>query len=239
MQKLTGYILGLALMVGALWLAWPTDRDADPASTTFESATVAPSPAATVMNSGAASSVPSQPAPASNATPTAAAPPTDQAFPDPIESAIQNAPASLHLWQGSRNADSVMVEGFPATRVQTNPADLATLHVGQELVIDVPGLVRPVVARLDDTHNQLDTVQVFRGPILDGEEHDNVIVTRGESATYLIVSTSESVWSAVMDHKSGETLITDERDVLVRQGHEDMIPVPGFELEPPDLAEAR
>ncbi len=236
MQKLTGYIFGLALMVGALWLAWPTDRATGPAAPT-KSASLSPSTAGEVMSSGTATST--RPAQVRNTPQTTAAQPMDQAFPEPIESGMQNAPASLHLWQGSRNADTVMVEGFPATRVQTNPADLATLHVGQELIIDIPGLVQPVVARLDNTHNQLDTVQVFRGPILDREEHDNVIVTRGESATYLIVSTSESVWSAVMDNQTGETLITDERDVLVRQGHEDMIPVPGYELEPPDLAEVR
>lgn len=237
MQKLTGYILGLALMVGALWLAWPTAQDTNPTDSSSDYASVSTSSSQQSMNS--ASSSASRPAQTTNGPQTAATQPTNQAFPDPIDSTVQNAPASLHLWQGSQDAESVMVEGFPATRVQTNPDDLATLHVGQELVIDIPGLVQPVVARLDDTHNQLDTVQVFRGPILDREEHDNVIVTRGETATYLIVSTSESVWSAVMDHKTGETLITDERDVLVRQRHGDMIPVPGYELEPPDLAESR
>lgn len=237
MRQLFGYIVGLTLLSGALWLAWPTDQDAGPAQNASQN-TPSSSPSPSQQSWSQARPSASHPTPA-EADQHAATPSVDQAFPDPIDSAVHNAPASVRMWQGSRDAERVMVEGFPATRVKTNPSDLATLHVGQELIIDIPGLVQPVVARLENTHNQLDTVQVFRGPILDREEYDNVLITRGETATYLIVSTSESVWSAVMDHKTGETLITDERDVLLRQRHGDMIPVPGYELEPPDLAESR
>lgn len=153
--------------------------------------------------------------------------------PDPVAEHQRTAPPRITLWQPVPGGEQADADGFPATRLQTDPGLPDTFHVGQELVIDIPDLQQPLTARLETTHNQLDTVQVFRGPVIDGGEYDNVIVTRGESATYVVVSTSESVWSAVIDHSTGETLLTDERDILVRRNHDDYIPVPGIDQEPP------
>lgn len=153
--------------------------------------------------------------------------------PDPIPGHDQPRPASITLWQQVPGGEHADADGFPATRLQADPGLLGTFHVGQELVIDIPDLQQPVTARLESTHNQLDSVQVFRGPVMDRGEYDNVIVTRGDTATYVVVATTESVWSAVIDHRTGETLLTDERDILVRQRHDDYIPVPGIDQEPP------
>lgn len=237
MSRTLAFSTGIAVITVVLWLLFsPTPQSGDggvPRTGDVPTTPDTPTPENQVLT-GADEPGRDQPArPDQVATDTTAASASGPQVPPPIPGHDQPRPASITLWQpvaGGENADA---DGFPATRLQADAALLSTFHVGQELVINIPDLQQPVTARLDSTHNQLDSVQVFRGPVLDRGEHDNVIVTRGDTATYVVVSTNESVWSAVIDHRTGETLLTDERDILVRQRHDDYIPVPGIDQEPP------
>lgn len=237
MSRTLAFSTGIAVITVVLWLLFsPTPQSGDGGvPRTGDAVTTPGSPTPenpTLPGSGEPGQ--DQPAPADRAASDTTATTTNgPQVPPPIPGHNQPRPASITLWQPVAGGEIADADGFPATRLQADPGLLGTFHVGQELVINIPDLQQPVTARLDSTHNQLDSVQVFRGPVLDRGEHDNVIVTRGDTATYVVVSTNESVWSAVIDHRSGETLLTDERDILVRQRHDDYIPVPGIDQEPP------
>lgn len=155
-------------------------------------------------------------------------------LPPPMASAARSARPAVSLWQPFRGDADTTVDGVPATRVRADPATLDGLHVGQRLTLEIPPLQQPVRARITSTHNQLDRVQVFRGPVTDGDASDNVIITRGDEATYVVVSTRNGVFSTVIDNHSGEATLTDERDINARiHPANDAVPVPGIEQEPP------
>lgn len=156
------------------------------------------------------------------------------ALPEPTSNAARNARPVISLWQSEANPEKTEVDGFPAIQLQADPEALATLHVGQQLAMPVPELGRTVTARLDGTHNQLNDIQVFRGPVTGGHEKDNVVVTRGKTATYVVISTNEGVYSAVINNQTGETTLTSESDIHDNlAGEDDAIPVPGVEQHPP------
>ncbi|MFC4257913.1 hypothetical protein ACFOZ5_02580 [Marinobacter lacisalsi] len=146
----------------------------------------------------------------------------------------RNARPVVSLWQAGSNPTKTEVDGFPATRLKADPDDLASLHVGQQLALEVPDLGRTLNARLTTTSNQLNNIQVFRGPVTGGHEKDNVIVTRGETSTYVVMSTTEGVFSAVINNRTGDTVLTSEKDVQDNlAGEQDAIPVPGIDQTPP------
>lgn len=146
----------------------------------------------------------------------------------------RNARPVVSLWEGGSNPTKTEVDGFPATRLKADPGALASLHVGQQLSLEVPELNRTLNARLTSTSNQINNVEVFRGPVTDGHEKDNVIVTRGETSTYVVMSTTEGVFSAVINNRTGDTVLTSDKDVQDNlAGEQDAIPVPGIDQTPP------
>lgn len=156
------------------------------------------------------------------------------ALPARPENAARDARPVVALWQPEADGQKTEVEGFPATRLKADPEALEGLHVGQQLALQVPELNRTLTARLSSTNNQLNDVQVFRGPISGGHENDNVVVTRGEKATYVVMSTRQGVYSAVIDNESGETVLTNDNDIQDNlAGEDDAIPVPEVDQEPP------
>lgn len=235
MSRTFAFAIGVAIITLVLWLLFrPAQPPADGGipRTGDISEPAGQGAAGSQAASGQNQEIPAT-ANGSNASFNAAPSAQKPNVPAPIPGSDQPRPASITLWQQASGNAETDADGFPATRLQADPGLLDSFHVGQELIIDIPDLQQPVTARLETTHNQLDKVQVFRGPITDRGEYDNVIVTRGDTATYVVVATTESVWSAVIDHRTGETLLTDERDILVRQQHENPIPVPGIDQEPP------
>lgn len=126
------------------------------------------------------------------------------------------------------------MDGVPAIRMEGDQEAAASLHVGQQLALQLPDLDRTLSARLESTHNQLNDIQVFRGPVSGGHEDDNVVVTRGKKSTYVVISTREGVYSAVIDNETGDTTLTSETDIQDNlAGEDDAIPVPGVEQLPP------
>lgn len=161
-------------------------------------------------------------------------PDATSALPARPNNPARNARPVVSLWQADSNPTKTEVDGFPATRLKADPEALASLHVGQQLTLEVPELNRTLNARLTSTNNQLNDIEVFRGPVSDGHEKDNVVVTRGKTSTYVVMSTREGVYSAVINNRTGDTVLTSEKDVQDNlAGHDDAIPVPGVEQEPP------
>lgn len=243
MKKIIAVVGGLAFASTLVWL-WATSPDSS--QTTPRSFGSAETSGHGSAESGTDTEVTQAPVTQGSSPRSASITPLDQqqdhdATASELNTLISvdtpDRPAQINLWQTSSGNASTTADGFPATQLQTDPAILNTLHVGQELIIDIPGLVQPVISRIEETHNQLDTVNVFSGPILNQGDHANLIITRGQNASYVIVSTNESVWSAVIDHQTGETLLTDERDILIGLSHEDTLPVPRVDLQPPDRSQ--
>ncbi|GGY86096.1 hypothetical protein [Marinobacter zhanjiangensis] len=156
------------------------------------------------------------------------------ALPARPDNPARNARPLVSLWQAGSNPTKTEVDGFPATRLKADPQALAGLHVGQQVALQVPDLNRTVTARLTTTHNQLNNIEVFRGPVTGGHKKDNVIVTRGNTSTYVVVNTREGVYSAVIDNRTGDAVLTSEKDVQDNlAGEQDAIPVPGVNQTPP------
>ncbi|MFL1486068.1 hypothetical protein [Marinobacter sp. LN3S78] len=237
MSKALAFVTGIAVINVVLWLLFTPDT--------------APQTDTSPFTGAQSGTVGSDTAPATNASGQQRAPGIQDSnllepvshWPDPeATSALparpnnpaRNARPVVSLWQAGNNSDKTEVDGFPATRLQANPEALASLHVGQQVTLPVPELNRTVTARLTTTHNQLNSIEVFRGPVTDGHDKDNVVVTRGETSTYVVLSTRDGVYSAVIDNHSGDAVLTSETDIQDNlAGHEDAIPVPGVDQTPP------
>jgi hypothetical protein len=155
-------------------------------------------------------------------------------LPEPIPSDAAPAQSRVELWKEPQGNTDIEVDGIPATRLQVDPAVLRTLQVGQTVDFQVPPLNRTVSAELVSTHNQLNKVEVFKGAIRGGHEKDNVIVTRGETSTYVVIATREGVFSAVIDNASGEAVLTDEGDINRRiNDQDDAVMEEGLEMPLP------
>ena len=133
--------------------------------------------------------------------------------PEPVHSDIIGARPRVDFWVRGSGAPAMDIDGIPASQLQVDPAVLRSLHVGQTLDLELPPLNRTVSTTLASTHNQLNKVQVFKGPITSGSDKDNVIVTRGEHSTYVVIATQEGVFSAVINNRTGAALLTDESDI--------------------------
>ncbi|ENO15381.1 hypothetical protein J057_08521 [Marinobacter nanhaiticus D15-8W] len=155
----------------------------------------------------------------------------------PLPEPIQRAPRQprAELWQVDTKDPSTEVNGIPATRISIAPQLLDAMHVGQEVTLPIPALNRSVTAKITSTHNQLDNVEVFKGPVTDGHPKDNVIITRGQTSTYVVVATREGTYSATIDNRTGNATLTDEGDITegIHPG-DDSISVPGIEMPTPE-----
>ncbi|WP_328188234.1 hypothetical protein [Marinobacter sp. OP 3.4] len=234
MSKALAFVTGIAVIIVVLWLLFTPDTDPQtdtPPLTGAESGSVGSDTAPAsgqqqapgVQDSNLPESVSHWPDPEATS-----------ALPARPDNPARNARPVISLWEAGNHPDKTEVDGFPATRLQANPEALAGLHVGQQVALPVPELNRTVTARLTTTHNQLNNIEVFRGPVTDGHAKDNVVVTRGETSTYVVLSTRDGVYSAVIDNHSGDAVLTSETDVQDKlAGHEDAIPVPGIDQTPP------
>lgn len=240
MSKALAFVAGIAIIIVVLLVLFSPgsgpQTDGAPANDPVSGptsgdagsdATAGGSPRDESLASGAADDAAPSTAPWANADATAALP----ARPD---NPARDARPVVSLWQAGPDATRTEVDGFPATRLQADPQALSGLHVGQQVTMEVPDLNRTVTARLTSTHNQLNNVQVFRGPVTGGHDKDNVIVTRGKTATYVVLSTREGVYSAVINNGTGEAVLTSETDIQDNlAGENDAIPVPGIDQVPP------
>ncbi|MGM0571660.1 hypothetical protein [Marinobacter sp.] len=230
MSKALAFAAGIAVVIAALlFLFSPVTTDPVPGTPgdnpeagnphTDTGETHAPG----VANAGVPDNVPRWPDPEATA-----------ALPARPDSPSRNARPVIALWRTDGDPEKTEVDGFPAIRLKGDPEAAASLHVGQQLALQLPELDRTLTARLDSTHNQLNDIQVFRGPVSGGHEDDNVVVTRGKKSTYVVISTREGVYSAVIDNTTGDTTLTSETDIQGNlAGEDDAIPVPGVDQAPP------
>lgn len=239
MSKTLAFAAGIAVIIVALLVLFSPDTESQGDAVS-----------ATDAGSATTDDNPATPAPAMSAAPDAGQttqrsknagqvslwpdPDATSALPARPNNPARDARPVVALWQAGDNPTKTDVDGFPATRLKANPDALASLHVGQQVALQVPELDRTVTARLTTTHNQLNNIEVFRGPVSGGHEKDNVIVTRGRTSTYVVLSTREGVYSAVIDNRSGDAVLTSETDVQNNlAGEQDAIPVPGINQTPP------
>lgn len=233
MSKALAFVAGIAVVIAALlFLFAPVSSDPESASPaqTPEAGTRATDnpdtrepPAAGLADAGVPDNVSRWPDPEATS-----------ALPERPNSPSRNARPVVSLWRTDGDPEKTEVDGFPAIRMKGDPEAAASLHVGQQLALQLPDLDRTLSARLESTHNQLNDIQVFRGPVSGGHEDDNVVVTRGKKSTYVVISTHEGVYSAVIDNETGDTTLTSETDIQDNlAGEDDAIPVPGVEQLPP------
>mgnify|MGYP001627931301 CR=1 FL=1 len=238
MSKALAFATGIAVIIVVLWLLFTPDTDpqTDAAPLTGEESGPVGSDATPAAGNTSARHQESRVQGGNQMTPLSHWPDPEatSALPARPNNPARNARPAVSLWQAGDHPDKTEVDGFPATRLQADPEALASLHVGQQVALPVPELDRPVTARLTTTHNQLNNIEVFRGPVTDGHARDNVVVTRGKTSTYVVLSTRDGVYSAVIDNQSGDAVLTSETDVQDNlAGHEDAIPVPGIDQTPP------
>lgn len=156
------------------------------------------------------------------------------ALPARPDNPARNARPVVSLWKTGDNTGKTEVDGFPATRLKADPGALDSLHVGQQVALQVPELNRTVTTHIDSTHNQLNDIRVFRGSVSGGHEDDSVVITRGRRSTYVVLSTRDGTYSAVIDNHSGDAVLSSETDIQDNlAGQDDAIPVPGIDQEPP------
>lgn len=233
MSKALAFIAGIAVVVAALMFLFApvpgdpapeaTAQSAEPDTRPSDATDTGEPQAAGLADTGMLDNVSRWP------DPEATAP-----LPARPNSPSRNARPVVALWRTDGTPEKTEVDGFPAIRLKGDPEAAASLHVGQQLALQLPELDRTLTARLESTHNQLNDIQVFRGPVSGGHEDDNVVVTRGKKSTYVVISTRDGVYSAVIDNETGETTLTSETDIQDNlAGEDDAIPVPGVDQLPP------
>lgn len=106
--------------------------------------------------------------------------------------------------------------------IQMDTEMLARLEVGQAVDFYVPQLGHSFETEIESESEQLEGVKVWTGKI-EGKQEDgsDVIITRGESMTNVILSTSKGVYTAHIDNKTGEGEIVDDREYTDRMIDED------------------
>lgn len=225
---------GLALLAVVILLYLsdnPSAGSSGPAASISAVGAPAPDSAARPEPQAPQASAHPEPQPAAASKP---AEPIPDPLPEPIPSAHQSPPSHISLWQPDQNQPDAEVEGIPVKQLQTAPADLNQLQVGQQIELAIPQLDKTVEARIETTHNQLNIAQVFKGPLIDGHKKDNVIITRGKIQTHVVIATQEGVFSAVIDNATGKTVLTDEGEIHERtSGEDDSVPLEGIELPVP------
>lgn len=245
MQKRSGSLLCLAgglviIAVGYFWLSrtetpdLPDTVKADdrPAP---QAASQAPQSAPAPANAAGQASPSAHPPTTANPQTTASS--AAMPLPEPVHHPKWPPQQRVELWQVDAADPDTTVDGIPATKMTVEPKLLSSMHVGQEVTLPIPALNRSVTATLTSTHNQINNVEVFKGPITDGSDKDNVIITRGKTNTHVIVATREGVFSATIDNRTGNATLTDEGDIngMIDTG-DDTMTVPGIEMPVPEAS---
>ncbi|GAA3976542.1 hypothetical protein [Allohahella marinimesophila] len=142
----------------------------------------------------------------------------------------QPVAADLSAWSVA-DAEPIQVDGVKGLAIQTDPAALQSLQVGQKVTLPIPDLQPLPEATIESTHSPLDGINVFKGGLNDGHPDDNVIVTRGEIDTIFVVSTSTGVYTAIVNNRTGQGSLVNEADVNARA-----VPIAdGIEVAPVEM----
>lgn len=174
--------------------------------------------------------LPSAAAPSSTAA--HAQPPTqttDTAL-TPIAIAPTTAPDELNLWS-SDSLSAADQHGMPVHLTQVDPALLSQFSVGQTLELSLPGRTTPLRSTLEQTHNN-GGAAVWQGKLIDGDEAESLTVVRGQLETHITVATLDGTLSVIIDNQSGNAVITDENELVLRADPNDQLDYDDSELPP-------
>ncbi|WLQ11548.1 hypothetical protein O5O45_17565 [Hahella aquimaris] len=178
----------------------------------------------------------SQP-PANTATQADADFSADGPPPEPVNDELDANDSNevMSMWSAPGEAEDIVVNGIPAKRMHANMEALDKLRVGRQLELPIPQRNESLLAEITSTHNQLDTIEVWKGPLVGGAPTDNVIITRGEMDTHVVIATRTGTYSAVINNDTGQVTLTDEGEINSRiTPTEDGVPIPPLDLPTPE-----
>ncbi|RMF15533.1 MAG: hypothetical protein D6758_09665 [Gammaproteobacteria bacterium] len=172
--------------------------------------------------------------------------------PPPVPDAGVSAPAVMTVTDELVLPDAPPAAGQPPRVLLTGPIEtrtneygveeyvtradisaLESLSVGDQVLVSLPDAATPRRALLDNFTQKANAVRVWQGPVLDGEPTENVIITRGEQTTWILVGTATNSYSIRVDHHTGEAVIIDEGTANPGLGEEPLLTPPGDEPGPP------
>lgn len=209
MNRWIGFSVALGILAGTAVLLWSTPDTAVPGQV-----------AAPVAGANEDGEVAGSSSPASGLPPE----PPARSKPAPDR--------ALRLWQERAVAEGEEA-GIPVTLLQADVSAFEQLAVGQTLEMPVPELGQTFQARLHSTHNQLNDVRVWKGQVKDGLKSENVIVTRGQRQTLVMLSTRQGAYTVRVDNTTGQGVLINETHANPGLGdHADYV-VPPEWPEPP------
>ncbi|WP_369600450.1 hypothetical protein AAIA72_11430 [Hahella sp. SMD15-11] len=129
----------------------------------------------------------------------------------------------------------VNADGIEEQVGHIDPTVLDSLAVGRSVTLSLPdGATR--TALLEDFSVQDGKVSVWRGPLQDGTDVENLIITRGQDTTWLMVSTATTSYTIRVDNHTGEAVVTNEGTGNPGLGNEPHVVPPTDEPVPPSAS---
>lgn len=183
------------------------------------------SPAATAALPAAVAAAPS-----STVTPAQVDTQTAEASLTPMAIVPTTAPDELNLWS-SDSLSAADQHGMPVHLTQVDPALLSQFSVGQTLELNLPGRTAPLRSTLEQTRNN-GGAAVWQGKLIDGDEAESLTVVRGQVETHITVATLDGTHSVIIDNQSGNAVITDENELVLRADPNDQLDYDDSELPP-------
>lgn len=209
---ISGAVLGVLL-----------SSDSDPAGSIATAGQALPS------STAATPTLPSA-APGSTAAPSQASGQVADTALTPVAIAPTAAPDELNLWS-SDSLSAADQHGMPVHLTQVDPALLSQFSVGQTLELSLPGRTTPLRSTLEQTHNN-GGAAVWQGKLIDGDEAESLTVVRGQIETHITVATLDGTHSVIIDNQSGNAVITDENELVLRADPNDQLDYDDSELPP-------
>lgn len=97
---------------------------------------------------------------------------------------------------------------------------LNDLNINQRIEIELPDLNLTAEAQLLEHYNVLNKVDIWKGPIVNLGQHDNITLAKGALQTHIIITTEYGTFSGYIDNETGETSLVNENDANPGIGHE-------------------
>jgi hypothetical protein len=137
-----------------------------------------------------------------------------------VPSIATTIPTPVHqdLWPENQWSKQLSEEGFPLYRNQADLGQIRMLDKGMVIMLPLPNREGLVKARITETKAGIGGIPVLTGAIGDDSEGtESITVVRGKLDTHMTIITQRATWTAVVDNKTGETIVVDERDRMKTQ----------------------
>lgn len=135
----------------------------------------------------------------------------------------------IELWD-SRSLVPEQQDEMTLYRTHVPVAAIANLAVGKTLQLAVPGRKEPLRATLDETHNT--GAAVWSAAVQGGQPEDSLTVVRGQLETHITLATRDMTLSFVVDNATGNTLMTDQNELLMRATPDALVTPESTPLQP-------